>query len=384
MISYLFLMLLPMSSALEFTAYPTEKMTSECQPLDFRSTSQARNAEELLRKNNPDRARANYAGKYLLLRVPYMMETEWLIADCASGKFFKETLSGEAEFQPESALIRITRDKTTHWSHWTGETFARIDETLKSAAPPVPRANGTDSAESLLEKRYAEAFQQYRTEPVLDTCARLDFRSYFRAQQAEGQILKAQRDLSRPNFAGHYLILQVDLLFETLQLIADCKTGKFAPEFKSGRMLFKKDSGLALLIRKDASPDLLVWKAPEWIHRPDPTARDPREVENELRGESARSLLTALPNPLRHTRIEFKDLLCRIASGDAPATCNLELDDPQATEKKFTLTGDSAQKGIAVLERYGVRTGSAETGWNFAARRGFCSTASGACTLFLR
>jgi hypothetical protein len=379
-----FLAFSPSASALDFRSYPTPRADQECHPLDFRSTSQARNAEELLRKNNPDRSRPNYAGKYLLLKVPYMMETEWLIADCASGKFFRETLSGNAEFEPESALIRVTRDKTTRWMHWTGETFARFEEETETKSAENAKDRPVDSTDGILEKRYAGIFRQYPAKAEEKTCSSLDFRSYFRAQQASDQIRKRHPDLTRPNFAGSYLILEVELLFETLQLIADCRTGKFFPEFRSGKMVFRKDSGIALLIRKDSSPELLEWSAPDWIRRPDPTLKDATEVENELRGETARSLLSGMPNPLKKSRIEFKDLLCRIMPGNAPVTCSVEIDEPKAAEKKFTLIGEAAQRWLRVMERYGVRSGTPEAGWSMGVPRGFCSAASGSCSLFIR
>jgi hypothetical protein len=376
MIHLLFHLLSPLSFALDFHTYPVPRTEMECHPLDFRSSSQARHAEELLRKNNPDRSRANYAGKYLLLKVPYMMETEWLIADCASGKFYKETLSGEAEFRADSALIRVIRDRTPTWSHWTGETFVRLDD-----PNPIP---GGGSSPDLLERRYARVFQEGRVSLLEGPCAKPDFHSYFRAQQSEGQIRKNLPDPLRPNFAGQFLLLQVDLLFETLQLIADCKTGKFLPEFKSGKMVFQKDSRVALLIRKDSIPEVLEWHAPEWVRKPDPTAEDPREVENELRGDPARTLLATLPNPLNRSRIEFKELQCRKPSADASPACSLEIDDPKASEKTFQVSGETAQKWLSVLERYGVKSGTASTGWVFAVRRGFCTRVNGACALFSR
>lgn len=379
-----FLLHFQAASALDFGSYPTPVSDRECHPLDFRSTSQARNAEELLRKNNPDRTRANYAGKYLLLRVPYMMETEWLIADCASGKFFRETFAGEAEFKAGSALIRVTREKTTRWMHWAGETFTRMEEEAQAPVALGEKDTPAGTPETILRERYAETFRRHPAKLREKPCAPLDFGSYFRAQQAAEQIRRRHPDLTRANFAGSYLILEVELLFETLQLIADCQTGKFLPEFKSGRMVFRDDSRIALLIHKDTSPDLLEWKAPDWIRRPDPTMKDAKEVENELRGENARSLLSGMPNPVKTSRIEFKDLLCRWMPGNGPITCTIEIDDPKAKEKKFTLMGEAAERWARVMEKYGSRTGTPESGWSYAAARGFCSTASGACSLFLR
>jgi hypothetical protein len=380
MIFYWLIFALTQAHALEFSSYPTTPLEAECHPLDFRSTSQARNAEELIRKNNPDRSRANYAGKYLLLKAPYMMETEWLIADCASGKFFKDTATGEAEFKPESALIRITRDRNTFWMHWTGDTFTRIEDTR--AALPV--SSPSASPEALLEQRYSETFKQHSAESPGSTCAPLDFRTYFRAQQAEGQIRKSPIDLRRANFAGSFLLIQVELLFETIVLVADCKTGKFFQDFRSGKMLFKNQSRMALLLKKNASPELLEWIAPEWIRRPDPTLNEPQEVENELRGDPARTLLSLIPNPLKRSKVEFKDLLCRIGSGNSSGLCSLELDDPKAPEKRFTISGETAKQWIRLVERYGVRSGSVETGLNFAVQRGFCNAALSSCSLFLR
>jgi hypothetical protein len=328
-------------ASLDFPSYPAKEILAECGKPDFTSYSRARNAEEMIRKNNPDLKRPNFGGQYLLLQVPYMMGTDWLILDCKTGTFLKEVITGQAEFKKDSFLVRLSDKTSMEWKLWTGSTFVKAEETKSPESKP---------AENSLSSRYAETFSGFPAGPVKSTCAPLKFSSYFRAQNAETHIKNQKTDLSRPNFAGNFILLRVELLFETIHIIASCETGLFYPEYLSGDLLYKADSALAILTKSGKAPDLFLWHAPLWIKRPDPTASDSPFIFNEIAREDARSLIRLLPNPEHHSKVEFEDLVCRTTT---PSGCSFRLPGTKEPEKRIAFLEAPSQGVIDLLQRLG-------------------------------
>jgi hypothetical protein len=328
-------------ASLDFPSYPAKEILPECRKPDFTSYSRARNAEEMIRKNNPDLSKPNFGGQYLLLQAPYMMGTDWLILDCKTGVFLKEVITGQAEFKKDSFLVRLSDKTSTEWKLWTGSTFVKAEETKSLESKP---------AENSLVSRYAEAFNGFPAGPVKSTCAPLKFSSYFRAQNAEMNIKNQKTDLSRPNFAGNFILIRVELLFETIHLIANCETGLFFPEYLSGDLTFRVDSALAILTTSGKSPELFLWHAPLWIKRPDPTTSDGPFIFNEISREDARSLIRLLPNPDHHSRIEFEDLVCRSAPGSG---CSFRIPGTKEPEKRIALLEAPSQGVLDLLQRLG-------------------------------
>ncbi len=354
-------------AALDFPAYPAKEVLPSCKKADFMTSSRARNAEEMIRKNNPETGKPNFAGKYLLVKIPYMMGTDWLMVDCESGAFLKDILAGEAEFKNDSFLVRITGKEGSEWKLWTGTTFVRAEEPKPDA--PLPK-------DSSLFTRYESSFKEFAAEPVKTSCAPLKYSTYFRAQNAETHIKNRKPDLSRPNFAGSHLLVRVELLFETIYLIANCETGAFYQEYLSGDLTFRADSSLAILTKSGKAAELRLWHAPLWISRPDPTAAEGPVVFNELNRDEARSLIRLLPNPGHHSRIEFEDLVCPVRP-----ISNCSFKDPGAKDPSARISLSSAP-GPEVLEML-RRLGKAVPD-GIGITRGFCVPEKSTCRLGLK
>ena len=334
-----------------FQDYPTPPPLSSCTKVDFTSYHRARNAESMIRSSNSDFSKPNFGGKYLLLRVPFMMGTDWLIADCESGKFIKEVLSdGEAEFKNTSFLIRMTRKNETNWVRFTGSEFIKTEEKVNSPNP------GPSSSAPLasLEGQYESVFKSFPSKNLASSCVPLNFNSYFRAQQAKGQILKSNPNFSTPNFGGGFQLLKIELLFETIWVLADCKTGSFFNLFLAGEAHFKKDSDLVVMTESGKAPKLFLWKNPNFISKSDPTLKNSNAVENEVTKEQARVLITALPNPEHHSKIEFKAISCTQATPPGAPSCVLHQESAQGVLQEIPLSGESSSKIRPILEFYEI------------------------------
>ncbi|MBU6154609.1 MAG: hypothetical protein KGP28_09940, partial [Bdellovibrionales bacterium] len=289
----------------------------------------------MIRKNNPNLKKPNFGGQFLLLQVPYMMGTDWLIMDCKSGRFLKESLSGDAEFHPDSFLVRLREKSSAEWRLWTGTTFVKL-ENLKE--------NSSSIEGNSLSSRYGRIFRDHPALPSKTICAPLKFSSYFRAQNAESHIKSQKLDLASPNFAGSFLLIRVELLFQTIFLIANCHTGIFYPEFLQGEVTFEPTSRIAVLTKSGKSPEVFLWQEPVWIKRPDSTLAESPLVFNEVTRDEARAIIRLIPNPQNRSRVEFEDLRCR---NSVPTECSFLPPDAKNSEKRIPFL---APPGPEVME----------------------------------
>ena len=354
-------MLTSAQAAISFGTNPARVLKTPCHTLDFNSYSRARNAVELIKNNNPDLTHANFGGKYLLLQIPYMMGSDWLIANCETGAFLKEVLSGEIQFKPDSLLVQMIEKSGTEWRLWTGDSFIKAEE----QKPETRNLNE-------LLPRYRKLMDGFPAPQELKTCSKIDFNSYFRAQSAKDQILKRNNDLSKPNFGGEYLVLKVELLFETIWLIADCKTGRFFPEFLSGSLDFDPHHRVVIKTESSKSPEVYLFHFGVFIRKPDSTLSTPSRVENEIRSAQAEVLSKALPNPDHHSKIYFSHLKCGTEPGP-DFTCAGLTGETSAQEIKFQLSVEQSKKISEIVSIYGNSN---------EITQGTCFSTGSSCTLY--
>ena len=357
------------SRALDFKDAPAPLKADACPKLDFFSTSKSRNAESLIRSSNPDLKSPNFGGKYLLLKVPYAMETDWLIADCESGKFLKAEFEGEAEFHPDSFLVKTKTPKEEALLRFTGSQFIRQEPDVKAAPSPGPDRNP-------LLARYEEAFRLYPADQASDStpqapCKPFALDSNSRTQGEKSRILKNYPDPSQPNFNHAFRVVKLELIFETLWMIAECGgKGAFFPDFISGDTLtFQKESRLAVLTSSGKAPELYTWDRNAWIRHPDPSLTHPSAVENTLQGADARLMISILPNPGQANRIGFKTLRCTKDGAD----CTLE----QTDGKSVKILRNAGAGLESLLSSYGSRT----SGGEFEISEGECERARERCVI---
>ena len=86
---------------------------------------------------------------------------------------------------------------------------------------------------SALAITLSTGFAQYSTPTQNIQCKELDFSSYHRAETTKSNLLQSNPERSHPNFAGKYLLLKNEYLFDTAWFVADCSTGKFIKEILS-------------------------------------------------------------------------------------------------------------------------------------------------------
>ena len=360
------------SKPVDFSTYPAKAALEACKPLNYLSYSRARNAEDMIKKNNPEVSKPNFGGKYLLVQIPYMMGTDWLIADCETGSFLKETLTGSAQFKVDSFLIKLSQKDASEWKLWTGTTFIKAEE----------KDSKRGTQENTLEARYQDTFESFATPLEQTPCAKLNFASYFRAQTSELNIRNQKLDLTRPNFAGNHLLIRVELLFETLWLIADCKTGNFASDYLSGDLLFKPSSSLVVKTDSGKAPELMTWDGSEWIRRPDPTRTDGGVLQNSIHGDLARALIRILPNPDHHSKIAFQDFQCTALP---EPQCSF-LDDAQKTPSARTVLKQAPESSLLKMLKARARIrASTEAGtYDFRIDEGHCVPEKSLCILGIK
>ena len=319
------------SQASDFDRYPTPVESINCRSLDYSSYFQADRAKTNIIKTNPDLTHPNFAGKYLLLKNELLLETLWLIADCKTGRFFHEKLSGHVKFQANSFLAVVTEEKAkdpeTEFQTWTGETWVKVQKTASTAPAPVSNSIQSTPSGSLNAVKsaalastiapisaglsdYDVLYSHYPVSNPIDTCKPLDYSSYFRSQTQKENLIQLNPDLKHPNFAGSFLVLRTEFLFETLWLIADCKTGQFFPLSLSGKTNFKKDSALLILAQSGKFSSLYHWSAPDWVQLVDTISPHPAPIENTIDGKDANGFFRLLPNPHKLQTLRFTDLEC--------------------------------------------------------------------------
>jgi hypothetical protein len=106
-------------------------------------------------------------------------------------------------------------------------------------------------------------FEDHKIEPVLETCAPLDFMSTSLSRNHQERILARKPDLKRANFGGKYLLLNLPLMMEDLWLIVDCSTGKFLKPTLDGKARFRPESLLVELKTKEGT-EWQVWRNGGW------------------------------------------------------------------------------------------------------------------------
>jgi hypothetical protein len=361
------LWLSPSWAASEFEQYPAVKSVSTCKELDFGSYFRAQDHKKHLIRDNPGLSRPNFGGKYLLLKQELLMETLWLIADCETGKFHHETLTGLAEFKPDSLLVILTKpksDRPAEFQLWKGDEWTRLDSpeasSLNASGSPVPGASPGPAAASTApvksEAMYATLFSRYPTEAPIATCKDLDYNSYFRAQSAKGNLIKLNPERSKPNFAGKYLLLRNDLMFERIWLIADCTTGKFLNQMIQDNAEFRPDSALIVVRQSSDYAHLILWRDERFVHLLNPVRTGKQEIENEVFDQDARTLMDLAGIPKNDSRGSFEDLRC------VGQNCTIrKFPDP----KPQVLAPELAHLAESVLKKWGgeFREGTA-TGYS--------------------
>jgi hypothetical protein len=314
-----------------------------CAPLDYTSYHRAQSGMSNIIRSNPDLTKPNFGEKYLVLKNELLFETLWLIADCKTGKFFREMLSGKAEFNSKGLTLVLRSNKkdadpneTPEYHLWNGAEWIRTEAPAVVTDAPVKtdtiKINQTNpsavipstAAATTVLSGYAGLFVRHLI-PAEDKsselkCAAIDYSSYHRAQSGKENIQRLNPQVSQPNFAGKYLLLKNELLFENLWLIADCKTGKFFPEYVSGNAQFKPESMLVQLSGSGDFMKLMLWRDRQWVQLPDPTQSKKVKIKNSITGVEAEKLFAALPNPDRVKVLKFENLICKATVVETKAT----------------------------------------------------------------
>ena len=364
MISILALLLLPTSFADVFQDHTVSVETQTCKKLDFDSYGRAQSSKSNLIQSNPDLTHANFGGKYLLLKNELMLETLWLIADCSTGKFFRENLSGDATFKPNSDVLILKNKDGSELHQWTGKEWTKIGDTRVAPQDvvlnptPTPANQANDSKIVTVQetlKSYQKIFADHPAELKSISCKKIDFDSHPQAQTAKGNILDLNKDVTHPNFGGQYLLLKNRLLFDTRWFVVDCASGKFFRESLTGDFSFQANSTMVIINRSGKAPSLKAWTDEQWQELPDPILAEKDTATNTISGSSAKTLFRLIPNPRHDTTLRFEKLKC----GD---TCSVEVAKSQT---QINLPENEMLQLKEVLHKWG---------FNSQIRSGTCST----------
>ncbi|NDG85584.1 MAG: hypothetical protein EBX52_11200 [Proteobacteria bacterium] len=260
----------------------------------------------------------------------------------------------------DSSLILFKNKTETGWYRFTGSEFVKTEEGHESpkgpalgAAPAASSAPAKESGEVGVLAPYESYLKAFSPAETGEKCAPLQFGSYFRAQQAKSEILHSGASLSAPNFAGHYLMLRVELLFQTIWLVADCRTGKFIDDFLTGEAHFKKNSALFVMTESKKPPAVHLLSQDAFIRKPDPTLKEPAPVENKIFRDEARTLIAALPNPEHHRSVEVLNLRLIQKPDGTGFTCEAQSEGPRGKATPLSFSGEACTKILPLLERYG-------------------------------
>ena len=353
----------PFSQATEFSKYSAEVLTDHCKDLDYNSYFRAQNARNSLIRGTPDRAHANFGGKYLLLKYEMLAETQWLIADCTTGKFLHETISGNAEFKPDSSLAIVKNaSEPPAYQLWSGDKWIRVDGPampMSSPTNPSPSFSAAASSAALsaapstapsdILAQYQMLYSKHEVATSTMSCKDLDFDSYFRAQSGKFKLISNNPDRSHPNFAGKFLMLKNESIFETFWLIADCSTGKFFHEMITGNASFKPDSRLILVNTSGNYPKLMVWSDDQWMQILDPVQNKNQKIKNTIYGKDAKALLHALNIRERTSLVRFDRLTCTTAGA-----CTFLDPAKKAGQDSVSVTAEKALEITPVLQKWGT------------------------------
>lgn len=313
--SFLFLILSTTFAATpnsDFAKYPSEVQTMNCKELDFNSYHKVQNVKGNMLKTNPNLQHPNFAGKYLLLKNDFLFETDWFVADCATGKFIKDILGSDhkdpkTEFKPGSSLLVIYSDHPQNKTPIEYHVF-RNEKWMKVDAPVVPTptpsstqvttTTSTPAPSSTPESARDEEYTKYPATRTATECKAPDFSSYHRAESNRKNMLENTPDITHPNFAGHFLMMKSETIFQTLWFIVDCETGKFFPDYFTGNVDFHKDSRLVKFYSSGKNLTFQVWSDEEnqWISL---------KGTNSIQGKTAKALWDSLPHPDKSSLVRF-------------------------------------------------------------------------------
>jgi len=131
----------------------------------------------------------------------------------------------------------------------------------------------------LLPLYYSELLKYASTAPSPNEgCTKLNFNSFTEALKHKDNIMKANPEISKPNFDQHFLLLKSPMSTGSIWFIADCKTGEFLPNTFPAENLFhlinspvavmNPPSPLATISTYRAGPHglpkLVIWKNSSW------------------------------------------------------------------------------------------------------------------------
>lgn len=358
------------ADSIPFDQYQVPVESIECKKLDFTSYFQAEKSKPNILKVNPDLTHPNFAGNLLLVKVELLMESLWLLADCKTGKFFHEKLSGRVSFKPDSRLIALSannkNDTEVEYQSWDGETWVKVDIVTTSPAPTAPsealaKKEASTTSFAPTASSYDVLFAKYPSEKKIGTCKAPDFSSYFKAMEGKSNILKLNSKLDEPNFNGHYLILKNNLMFDTLWLTLDCDTGKFLPFYLSGDIAqFKIDSSFLLIKESKDFPRLFRFSDQAWIELQNLVQKNRQKIKNTITHEDANRIFELFPNPDKLKVLRFSQLICKSRK------CTVKVEG-----KDRELGQDESAKLIPFLEKWGFQTEGSEQ--SFKIDSGRCS-----------
>lgn len=287
--------------------------TDSCHALDFDSYFVAQNAKSALTKLS-DLSHPNFATHYLLLKQEMMMESIYLIADCNTGKFFHEKLNGkDAVFNLQSSEVSLQSNKTepVEKFQWTGQRFMKIENEVSPSKAPgdAGSAKTPPAAPSTFTAQYQQLFQDFPGPPApLASCHPLVFDSHFLAQKNKKSIIKGNADLTRANFAGVWILVKNESLFDTESLIASCETGKFIHATLKGNPVYQANSKLVRIEHSGSYPELYLFESEDFLQIPDPVQNKNKQISNQLSKAESVELYRSLPNPEHRSLLRFENL----------------------------------------------------------------------------
>lgn len=140
------------------------------------------------------------------------------------------------------------------------------------------------AADETLLKQYQDYLKKYSV-PVVDMkCADLDFKTKSPLRRFKTNISRSNAQISKPNFAGKYLLLENPISMGSGWELASCETGKYLKSFPSiGTLIFSPDSSVAITYTFGSTdtiktfyltvygyPEIYEWNGKTFIHHKNP------------------------------------------------------------------------------------------------------------------
>lgn len=314
-------------SVSEFSFGEEFGQTVECKLPNFNSYHVAQMAERHIKKAYPELAgkgslRPNYLKKYYLFKQELVAENLWLMVDCHTGLFVKDHLKGELSFNEKDPAVTRTEpkgNKPPEFLVWSGTEWTQVESPApvadqkvdaKLSASPAPEVAKSPPKKSADQLDYSAIFRAWPAEVGAATCKPLRFNDFFRAQQGQKNIESLNPDRSKPNFAGGYLLVKHQVLFETLWYLADCSNGVFSSLFLKGNIEFKPDSRLVVVKKSGEFAQLEVWHQGRWVQVMNPHRQGAQEIENWAYDQEALVIAQAFEKLKDGSKFTFQDLMC--------------------------------------------------------------------------